>query len=410
MGVRVDGRAAPRTAGVTGPTGGGDIAYRRWRTVEQLRAGTLDGAALDGETVVIAGAARTRVHADPYTGATGSYDYATWTSPPVAPGFPATEVTPSWTADTPGGCWLQVQLRGITETGATTPWYDLGRWAEGDGIRRTSVPGQDDAHGSVQTDTFGAATGHGWTSWQLRVTLLRPTGRAETPALRSAGAVASRLPASAPGTVTAPGRPLGVTLDVPRYSQQVHAGHYSQWDGGGKAWCSPAATTMVLHFWGAGPSPAEYAWVDPSDPDPYVDHAARHCFDHGYGGTGNWPFNTAYAGRYGLDAFITRLRSLAEAEQFVAAGIPLIVSASFREGQIDGLDYVSNGHIMVLVGFTVEGDPVLNDPNAATNDGVRKTAPRAEFEAAWLAGSHGLVYVFHPASVALPPPPAQANW
>jgi hypothetical protein len=167
---------------------------------------------------------------------------------------------------------------------------------------------------------------------------------------------------------------------------------------------------MVVAYWGTGPSPAEYAWVDPSYADPWVDFAARHTYDNLYGGCGNWPFNTAYAGRFGLRGFVTRLRSLNEAERFIAAGIPLIASASFRKGEIPGLSYGTNGHLMTLVGFTASGDPVLNDPNSPTNAQVRKPVGRAEWEAAWLNSSRGVVYVIHPASVPLPAPPAQANW
>ena len=61
---------------------------------------------------------------------------------------------------------------------------------------------------------------------------------------------------------------------------------------------------------GLGPSAADLAWIDPALADPCVDHAARFTFDAAYDGTGNWPFNTAYAAHFGLDAFVTRLRSL----------------------------------------------------------------------------------------------------
>jgi hypothetical protein len=167
---------------------------------------------------------------------------------------------------------------------------------------------------------------------------------------------------------------------------------------------------MVLAYWGAGPTPADYAWVDPAYADPWVCFAARHTYDHDYDGCGNWPFNTAYAGRFGLRGFVTRLRSLNEAERFIAAGIPLIASASYQKGQVPGLDYGTAGHLMVLVGFTASGDPVLNDPNSPSNAAVRKPVGRAEWEAAWLNSSRGVVYVIHPASTPLPPPPAQANW
>jgi hypothetical protein len=35
------------------------------------------------------------------------------------------------------------------------------------------------------------------------------------------------------------------TLNVPRYSQMTHRGHYPQY-GGGQAWCSPTSLSMLL--------------------------------------------------------------------------------------------------------------------------------------------------------------------
>jgi hypothetical protein len=199
-------------------------------------------------------------------------------------------------------------------------------------------------------------------------------------------------------------------LDVPRFSQRRHTGDETRWGGGGDSWCSPTCTSMVLAWWGAGPPAQRYAWVDPPGPRPVVVHAARHCYDEAYQGCGNWSFNTAYAGLHGVEAFVTRLRSLAEAEAFVAAGIPLVLSAAFRSGEVPGLNYDTRGHLMVLVGFTDAGDPVLNDPYAPDDESVRRTVDRGRFEAAWQGGSGGAAYVIHPASVALPPRPAQANW
>src|SRR4030095_16217250 len=117
-----------------------------------------------------------------------------------------------------------------------------------------------------------------------------------------------------------------VDLDVPLYSQEIHAGEYPQFDNGGEAWCSPTSTSMVLAYWGSGPTSGDYGWVDPAFDDPWVDHAARYNFDYHYDGAGNWPFNTAYAAHWGLDGFVTQLHSLTEAEQFIAAGLPLLAS------------------------------------------------------------------------------------
>ncbi|WP_155368121.1 C39 family peptidase [Catellatospora vulcania] len=404
--------ASTALAGVAGPAwaakpppppGPRNIAYQGWTSDADFGTGAHLGTATSGGALRIASAA------GQFTYLGSSYDYASWTSPMVATGFPATEAIASWTADTPGATWVQVELRGVTAAGNTSAWKVMGRWAAEDTtVQRTSVPGQTDADGGIAIDTWTAAAGHALTSWQARVTLYRPAGGSLTPVVRSLGAVASAVAGA--GTPTVPGAAQGVTLNVPQYSQEIHAGQYPQYNGGGEAWCSPTSTSMVVAFWGAGPTPADYAWVNPSYADPWVDHAARSTYDLNYDGTGNWPFNTAYAGRFGLDGFVTRLRSLNEAEKFIAAGIPLVLSLSFSKNEIPGLSYSTNGHLLVLVGFSATGQPVLNDPASATNAAVRKTVGRADFEAAWLRSSGGVVYVIKQPGVALPTPPTQANW
>src|SRR5205085_12613026 len=125
---------------------------------------------------------------------------------------------------------------------------------------------------------------------------------------------------------------------------------------------------MIVDTWGYEPSDAELAaFPGPTRPDgaryvdPQVDFAARGVYDWNYHGTGNWPFNTAYAASRGLSAFVTRLRSLAEAERFIAAGIPVIASVSFSSGALSGAPIASTaGHLLVIVGFTSTGDVVVN--------------------------------------------------
>ncbi|MCW3813299.1 peptidase C39 family protein [Micromonospora sp. DR5-3] len=400
---------------------GRDVAYHRFRFPDELGRGTSDGVTAGPDGLVVDRPAGRVAHTDPHTGVTADYDRATWTSPPVRLGFPADEIVPSWTADTPPGCWLRVELRGWADADPSTDWYVLGDWAADEAtIHRSSVPGQTGDDARVAEDTL-RITGAVVTGWQVRVSLFRRPDAPVGPVLCTVGAVASTRAAAGPADASTPtgagdlrggpGRPArGRVLDVPRYSQRLHAGGETRWGGGGDSWCSPTCTSMVLDFWGAGPGPDRYAWVEPPGPRPVVVHAARQCYDHAYAGAGNWAFNMAYAGLHGVDAFVTRLRSLAEAERFVAAGVPLILSAAFTAGQVPGLDYDTRGHLMVLVGFTADGDPVLNDPYAPDDEGVRRTVPRAAFEAAWQSGSGGVTYVVRPASVPLPPPPEQANW
>jgi len=212
---------------------------------------------------------------------------------------------------------------------------------------------------------------------------------------------------------------LGVEqeLAVPPLSQEVHRGEFSVYDGGGEAWCSPTSTAMILDKWGSGPTAAELAAfpgaLKPDGTpyiDPQVDYAARYVYDYHYQGAGNWPFNAAYAASRGLNAFVTRLRSLAEAERFIQAGIPLVASIN---GRLPGFFFKkTSGHLLTIVGFTATGDVISNDPAVPDDSQVRRIYGRADFENVWLGGSAGIVYVFYPSGTALPPNVAglPANW
>ncbi|MET8140629.1 C39 family peptidase [Sphaerisporangium sp. NPDC005288] len=401
------GSASPAMAGSGPAPAAVDVTYQR----ASFHQGRAEGVA-PGRTLSFARPVGTTVYTDAL--GTKTWEYARWTGTERQIGFAATEAVASWNADVPAGSWLQVEMRGRNSTGQTK-WYVLGRWsyAEGD-ILRTSVPSQGDDNGYVSVDTFVAADDRPITSYQLRLTLYRTPGSHVVPKVRALGAMASAAPDRATVPVSPGGAAWGVELNVPRRSQNVHAGHYPEWDGGGEAWCSPTSTTMVLGYWGKWPSAQDTAWVDPADPDPEVDYAARYTYDHDYEGAGNWPFNTAYAGRYGMEGFVTRLRSLTEMERLIAAGIPVVTSQSFKKEELPGAGYSTNGHLMVIIGFTATGDVIANDPASPNDDAVRHVYPRANFENVWLRGSssRGVVYVIHPPNRPLPPttPGLPANW
>jgi hypothetical protein len=388
LALAVPGPAA--TSAAAAPEAERRIQYAEWRGAD-LAAGTFDGTLLRRARLRIGEPVATRTY-----GGT-RYDVGRWVSPWRRPGFALTELIASWQATTPGDSWVEVQVRGRTAQGTRSSWDTLGRWAAGDRhVRRTSVGGQGDDLADVNVDTWQVPGGV--RAWQLRVNLMR-AGTAR-PTVRALGAVASRLPdvdgvaTSDPGVASGPDH---VVLDVPRYSQMVHSGHYPAWGGGGQAWCSPTSLSMVLGYYDALPPRSAYAWVPDGHPQPWVDHAARMTFDADYDGTGNWPFNTAYAGTRlgpGARAYVTRLRSLRQAERHVAGGTPLVASISFGAGELDGAPISStNGHLLVIMGFTRSGDVVVNDPAAQRRSGVRRTYDRGQFEDAWLPTSGGVVYV-----------------
>lgn len=382
-----------------------NVRYTGWDTNAQLRKGKPAGVRVAKGRLVLAKPVGTRRYAG------RSYDVGRWTSPWAKPGFGLSQLIASWSATTPGDSWIEVRVRGRNAAGARSSWDVLGRWTSGDRFtKRTTVSGQDDDLAGVNVDTWVASAPAGLTSWQLRVSLLRRSGaKTKAPSVDAIGAVASRVPATAPPT-SKPGVARGIVLNVPRYSQMVHQGHYPQWGGGGQAWCSPTSTSMVLGYYGALPKARAYSWVPQRHTDPFVDHAARATYDRQYGGTGNWPFNTAYAAPLAGHAFVTRLSSLRQAERLIKADIPVVASISFGRGGLTGAPIsATNGHLVVIVGFTATGDVVVNDPASPTRAGVRRTYQRGQFERAWLPTSGGLAYVIRDATRPLPKG-GQGSW
>ncbi|MGH3502850.1 MAG: C39 family peptidase [Nocardioidaceae bacterium] len=385
-----------------------DVAYQQWASAADFSLGSFHGTTVTDDALTIDEPTGTFDDTDPFgDGSATTYDVATWTSPEVSPGIDISELVSSWNATTPPGTWIQMSVSGVADNGERSKDYILGRWASGaDTIHRTSVPSQGDDLATVAIDTLKTRSDRSMQTWQLTVSLYRKAGTSATPSVSLVGGSAAAHPyGEKVGRSKRGGGASGTTLDVPTYSQEIHSGEYPEFDGGGEAWCSPTSTSMVLGYWDRGPTPEDYSWVDPSYDDPWVDYAAANTFDYNYDGAGNWPFNAAYASRYGLESFVTRLDNMRQAEQFIKAGIPLVVSVSFEKGELTGAGYGTNGHLMVIVGFTKHGDVVVNDPAShliPSDDEVRTVYDRTEFQNVWVPHSGGIAYVIHPASVPLP--------
>ena len=284
----------------------------------------------------------------------------------------------SWNALTPRGTWLRVDARARL-AGRWTRYYALGVWSTDTSLARHSFGGEADGDGRVSTDTLKLARAAD--AIQLRVTLgstvagAAPTltALAIAPALNESRKVVDPRPSDR--------RAWGKELPVPAYSQMVYP-------DGGRVWCSPTSTTMLLAYWG------ERLGKPLADKVPV---AARLVWDSTYQGAGNWPFNTAYASSKGLLAYVGRLSSLAQAEAFIARGVPLALSVAWGKGELAGAHLPSSdGHLVVLRGFEANGDAIVNDPAAPADARVRTVYRRAELERAWVGHSGGIVYVIEP--------------
>jgi hypothetical protein len=313
----------------------------------------------------------------------GAYVFGEVTSPMTAAGFGITRAVPSWNADTPSGSWVEVSLRAQLPGGRLTRWYSAGVWAaDGSTVQRHSVKGQGDDDADLLTDTLVIGAGKpAAEALQMKVRLM--TARPDVvPSLRFAAVAVSTTPPkrAAQAGPAAAGDPArwGTVLDVPACTQS-----YPDGDAG---WCSPTSMSMMLSYWAKDTGPCE----------PKVRAAVGAVYDWVYEGHGNWPFNTAYAAASGLEAYVTRFRSLADAEPWIAAGVPVGISYAWEPGQLTNAPVrSSDGHLGVLVGFDAAGNPVVNDP-AAKGDAVRRTYNRAELENIWVGHSGGTAYLAYP--------------
>jgi len=132
-----------------------------------------------------------------------------------------------------------------------------------------------------------------------------------------------------------------------------------------------------------------------------ITETAHGVYDEAWRGTGNWVFNTAFAGEFeGIRAYVTRFDGIHEIEQCILEGVPVIVSVDYNKLNRRKTE-VGMGHLMVVRGFTRFGNVIFNDPWARLDKGqkVRKIFSRSDLQAAWLGnkGSHGTVYIIRPA-------------
>jgi hypothetical protein len=297
-----------------------------------------------------------------------------WVSPEVKIPGGWHELVVSWNAETPQGSGLKIEARAVRGE-QPTKYYTLGLWSAVASLRpRASVPGQADADAEVRTDTL--VLKQSAQRAQVRVTLTAsPEGR--RPVLKFVGVSCLNTQAK-PAPLPPNPRVWGRVIAVPERSQAAYP-------GGAQEWCSPTCVSMVLAHWSRVLRKPEL--------DRDVPAVVEGVFDPNWPGTGNWPFNTAYAGSLpGLRAYVTRLTDVSELEDWVARGVPVVVSVCYDllRGRPRERD---SGHLVVCVGFTKSGEVIVNDPG--TREHVRKTFPREDLIRAW-ANSKNTVYLIYP--------------
>jgi hypothetical protein len=294
--------------------------------------------------------------------------------------IPWDEAVVSWSVDRAENAALRIEAI-VRQNGQTSKAYVLADWALDPELgERRSWNGQGDEIADVQTDTLVLSKAGGQLS--LRVTM---RARPEAPLPRWKGLWVSfstnhELHEASPNR-----RAWGKVIEAPRRAQMNYPN--------GSVICSPTAVSMAIGHWANV--------LGKSELDRDVPEVVANVYDPEWNGTGNWPFNTAYAGSLpGLVGKTLRLRSLRDLEDLIVAGVPPIASVSYALLKGKPEPEPGDGHLVMLVGFEKNGDPIFNDPGRSI---VRLTYGRKAFERAWLK-SRRTVYIIAPERKKLPLP------
>lgn len=287
------------------------------------------------------------------------------------------ELVASWNVEMPAGGYMKTEARAFHGE-RPTKYFVMGLWSSDPAAKpRESVKNQKDEDGDVATDTLKLASPA--RRYQVRLTLGGFKG--EQPRLKFLGLTLmdSRI---VPEPLSPNRKAWGKVLPVPERSQMAYPN--------GGVLCSPTTISMMMAFWSQRLHRPEL--------DHDVPEIEREVFDRNWNGTGNWAFNTAWAGaQKGMRAYVSRFSDVAELEDWIARGIPVGLSICYD--RLRGKSGGPSGHLVLCVGFTENGDVILNDPGTRLN--VRKVFPRKSLAYAW-AYSRNAVYLVYPEGTRIP--------
>ncbi len=278
----------------------------------------------------------------------------------------------SWNGE---GNW-RLEMRLLVD-GVLTPYYLLGvlEGARQRSAARTELarvpPGKSSAPVLVTIDTLTVKNGRKANGFQVRA-----AGKGSLSSLTAAHyRREERRFTDRPAVATA----WGTVLPVPERSQRdVEEPRI------GSLVCSPTSMSMMLDYHGN-----RYGTIE----------VARAVWDSQTRLYGNWPCNTGAAARLlkqGGWSAVAKMTGFDEVEKEIAAGRPVALSHRWQPGDLFNAPISrSSGHLIVAVGFTKEGDVVVNDPAGKAGE-VRRVYKRRELFRTWQERGEGIAYLLHP--------------
>jgi hypothetical protein len=275
--------------------------------------------------------------------------------------YPFNQGLPSWNGSAPdNGSSFKIQMRFPHGTG-WSPWLTVGFWKANiwSSYGSTSYSGGSIDYDNVKLDSYVSA-------WQFKIIMTRTGVGQPSPTLHKLTFVVndSRTTTSLDFAQILNDKPAAIFIPTTFIYQ------YGVDPGIGDSICSPTSVSMILRSYNIAVDPYHFA-LDTHDP--YFDMF------------GIWPRVVQNASEYGLDGAVTRYRSWSQAREVLAHGGRISMSV--------GLPLYS-GHLIMLAGFTGNGDPIVHDP--AKSNGYSHIFNKSDLSQSWF-DKGGVGYTFYPA-------------
>lgn len=272
--------------------------------------------------------------------------------------WPFDEGLPSWNGTAPGDSGgFRVLIR-FPYLSGWSPWLDAGFW------KANLWPSKKTTFTGGEIDIDIARLNYYASEWQFAVEFKRNSAAVTSPSITLLSWFAS-------DSRTTAGLDYGAILrDKPEaiFVQTSFLAQYRIDPEIGGSICSPTTVAMILLSYNIAVDPLQFAR---DTRDPY------------YGIFGVWPRVVQNASEYGVKGTVTRYRSWSETREVLARG--------GRIGMSIGAPLYT-GHLVMLAGFTANGDPIVHDP-ARTNTGYGYIYNKNDLSHAWF-DKGGVAYTF----------------
>jgi len=293
-------------------------------------------------------------------------------SPVIRSKFPFDTLLLSWNGKYPSQTHLRVEAQVHVGFNKWSSWYEISDYQENPEINRHRM--KKDEYGYVDVDQIKLSKPSN--AFRYRFSLYSDSSE-HTPTLRRVSFSYANYKKDTPvkeKLVIGKSRKDWIrNLDVPYRSQMVEAKDLS--------WriCHPTSLSMVLDYYGKSFATAE---------------VAQNVWDNLNNIYGNWIYNAAFAGSLGYRSYVQYCGNFDPVKEQISQGHPVILSIRYNEGELKGAPVNSTaGHIIVVRGFSEEGNPIVNDPGAEDVSKGYITLDKNELEKAWLNHSGAIVVV-----------------